>query len=117
MSCNVGPGWLTRHTNICKAWRSLLRDRLGESAVLEEQYIEAWSKAKPDGSIEHAKLDLVIQVPWRGRLTLDISVTEAATATNLRDARHTPRPGAAAKKREREKPTPGIHAGTHSNRL
>ena len=105
MSCNVGPGWLTRHTNICKAWRSLLRDRLGEWAVLEEQYIEAWNKAKPDGSIEHAKLDLVIQVPWRGRLTLDISVTEAATATNLRGARHTPRPGAAAKKREREKHT------------
>ena len=105
MSCNIGPGWITRHTNICRAWLSLLRDRLGEWAVGEEQYIEAWNKMKRDGSIEHAKLDLVVQVPWRGRVALDISVTEAATATNLGGSSRPPRPGAAAKTREREKHT------------
>ena len=103
MSCNVGPGWITRHTNVCRAWRSLLRDHLGEWAVAEKQYIEAWSKTKPAGSAEHAKLDFVIQVPWRGRLALDISVTEAAAATNLGGSSRPPRPGAAAKTREREK--------------
>ena len=105
MSCNVGPGWITRHTNICQAWRNFLRDRLGAWAVEEEQYIEEWNEVKEDGSIEHAKLDLVLQMPSRGRVALDISVTEAATATNLSGSTRPPRPGAAARNREREKHT------------
>ena len=103
LCCSVGAGWLVRHDAIRDVWATWLRERLGDSSVQTEEYVPAWDQPNPrTGQVDRARLDILVDVPGRGRLALDISVTEAAAVTRL-GSRRAPRPGAAARTREGEK--------------
>ena len=112
LACYVGAGWDLRHDGIRDALFTWLKRRFGAEVVAREQHVPAWSRAKPDGSIEHAVLDVLLMLPGRGRMALDVSVTDAANSTNRRPAARA-KAGTAAKSRETEKHhrcAPNTHA-------
>ena len=69
----------------------------GAAGVDTEQAVPAWDRARPDGSLEAARLDVTYVDPVAGRQHVDVTVTDAALGAGTGAGRsRATRDGAAA---------------------
>eukprot|EP00959_Pyramimonas_sp_CCMP1952_P035950 752781-Pyramimonas_sp.AAC.1 len=57
VDCHVGGGTIARHSSVRDWLAAWLRAR-GANGVDTEQYVPAWDRDLPDGTVEAARLDV-----------------------------------------------------------
>ena len=103
LGCHVGGGTTQRHDGVRDWLAGWLRAR-GATGVGTEQFVPAWDRARADGSVEAARLDVVYADPAAGVSYVDVVVTDAALGADTPAGRsRAVRDGAAAAAAEERK--------------
>ena len=103
VGCPVGGLAIGKHDGVRDWLAGWLAER-GAAGVDTEQAVPAWDRARPDGSVEAARLDVTYVDPVAGRQYVDVTVTDAALGAGTGAGRsRATRDGAAAAAAEERK--------------
>ena len=97
--CEVGGGTVGKHDRL-RDWLAKWISDVGARPTKTEQIVPRWACARPDGSIQEARLDVSFIAATGHRAYVDVSVVAASTADPERQRRRAGRDGEAARAME-----------------
>ena len=114
LGCHVGGGTSHRHDGV-RDWLAGWLQARGATGVGTEQFVPAWDRARADGSVEAARLDVVFTDPAAGVSCVDAVVTDAALGADTpagqsRAVRDGAAAAAAEERKHRRYPGPALTA-------